>query len=168
MSTPISSSISQSTVTLHRVQPFQVRKLRKPASTPAKRSGSKVFYALGFVILAILLLSKLSEQKAPSGDVPRPTGEVYGIVGVVTADMPQAWEIAQLYRAKKSVIPWGAPPGYYDKSGKFIGSAYTAERKPLKASKGTIGMVGTADWMSRHPMVRRILSWKASSPPPRF
>jgi hypothetical protein len=79
---------------------------------PAKRSRSKVFYALGFIVLALWLLGKLSEQKAPSGDVPRPTGEVYGIVGVVTADMPQAWEIAELYRAKKSVIPWGAPPGY--------------------------------------------------------
>ena len=163
MSIPINNSISQSAVKLHRVQRFQVRKVRKPASVPAKRSRSKVFYALGFIVIAVCLLGKLSEQKTPSGGVPRPTGEVYGIGGVVTADMPQAWEIAELYRAKKSLIPWGAPPGYYDKSGKFIGSAYTAERKPLKAPKGTIGMVGTADWMSRHPMVRWILAWKFSS-----
>jgi hypothetical protein len=74
---------------------------------PANRSRSKVFYALGFIMLAIWLLGKLSEQKAPtsSGGVPRPTGEIYGIEGVLTPDMPQAWEIAQLHRAKKSVIP---------------------------------------------------------------
>jgi hypothetical protein len=132
-----------------------------------------VFYALGFIMLAIWLLGKFSEQTAPkssdaSGGVPRPTGEVYGIGGVVTAEMPQAWEIAELYRAKKSVIPWGAPPGYYDKSGEFLRPVYTAEGKPLKAPRGTIGMVGTADWMSGHPMVRWILSWKAPSPPQRF
>ncbi len=117
-------------------------------------------------MLAIWLLGKLSEQKAPSGGVPGPTGEVYGIEGVVTPDMPQAWEIAQLYRAKKSVIPWGGPRGYYDESGKFLGPAYTPEGRPLKAPKRTIGMIGTADvknWISRHPMVRWILSWKFSS-----
>ena len=58
-------------------------------------------------------MGKLSEQKesttsaAASRGVPRPTGNVYGTAGVVTCDMPQAWEIAQLYRAKKSVMPWG-------------------------------------------------------------
>jgi hypothetical protein len=115
---------------------------------------------------------KLSEQKesttsaAASRGVPRPTGNVYGTAGVVTCDMPQAWEIAQLYRAKKSVMPWGGPRGYYDESGKFLGPAYTREGKHLKAPKKTIGLIGTADvenWMSRHPTATWILSWKFSS-----
>jgi hypothetical protein len=36
---------------------------------PAKRSRSKVFYALGFIVLAIWLLGKLSEQKAPKSSI---------------------------------------------------------------------------------------------------
>ena len=36
---------------------------------PAKRSRSKVFYALGFIVLAIWLLGKLSEQKAPKSPI---------------------------------------------------------------------------------------------------
>jgi Protein of unknown function (DUF4236) len=36
---------------------------------PAKRSRSKVFYALGFIVLALWLLGKLSEQKAPKSSI---------------------------------------------------------------------------------------------------
>ena len=36
---------------------------------PGKRSRSKVFYALGFIVLALWLLGKLSEQKAPKSSI---------------------------------------------------------------------------------------------------
>jgi hypothetical protein len=38
---------------------------------PAKRSRSKVFYALGFIVLVIWLLSKLSQQGTPTSQKPK-------------------------------------------------------------------------------------------------
>jgi Protein of unknown function (DUF4236)/Bacterial SH3 domain len=57
---------------------------------PAKRSRSKVFYALGLIVLAIWSLGKLSEQKAPKSSTATSSSPKQSIASYSPTAIPRA------------------------------------------------------------------------------